>query len=188
MKNILIIGAVGHGPSIAEVLQFHINDFNIVGFLDDSKRPGSDVGRYKVLDRADNLSQYLNIADSIIVGIGNNEIRKAFINDGIAAGFEFPTVIHPRAVISPSSVIGKGTAIMANAIVGANTILGAGVIVNSGANIDHDCIAEDFSHLGANACMAGGSRLGNSAWLYPGVVLSYSTTVGPGKIINTSER
>lgn len=73
---------------------------------------------------------------------------------------------------------------MANEIVGANTILGAGVIVNSGANIDHDCIA----HLGTNACMAGCSRLGNSVWLYLGVVLSYSTIVGPGKIINTSER
>lgn len=76
---------------------------------------------------------------------------------------------------------------MAGAIIGTEARLGIGSIVNCGAVVDHHATVEDFGHLGVNASMAGGTRLGRGAWMQAGSTLAYgavvpsSITVGPGE-------
>lgn len=182
MKKLLIIGAGGHGRSVAEAV-LATGSHEIVGFVDDGAAKLARVWQFPVLGTTADLSTWRAQADSAIVAIGNNAAREALCNRLLQAGFELATIIHPRAIVSPRASIGAGSAIMAGAIVGTEATLGCGVIVNSGAVVDHHAQVHDYGHLGVNACMAGGSVLGRSAWLQAGAALGYGVKIEDGTVI-----
>lgn len=189
MKRLLIVGAGGHGRSVAEAV-LAAGVFQLAGFLDDAAPDGCRVWDWPVLGSTAELANGRQHADAAIVAIGNNCLREELHQRLYAAGFELATVVHPKAIVSPRACIGLGSAIMAGAIVGTGAQLGAGVIVNCGAVVDHDCRVDDFGHLGVNAAMAGGSVLGRGAWMQAGSVLGYGAMVeagvvlGPGEAVN----
>jgi sugar O-acyltransferase (sialic acid O-acetyltransferase NeuD family) len=180
--KLIIVGAGGHGRALAEAVNLK-NDFELVGFVDDSWPDNTLVWKYPILGKIADLSQYREKADWAVVAIGNNKLRSELTARLIDVGFEIATVVHPASIVSPSAVIGCGTVIMAGAIIGTEAKLGIGVIVNSGANVDHHCVVGDFGHLGVNACMAGGSSLGVGTWIQAGSALGYGVKVAPSTVI-----
>ena len=172
MKRLLIVGAGGHGRSLAEAV-LGAGKFKLVGFVDDAASNLQHVWDLPVFGTTADLASYREYAEAAIVAIGNNRLREELQKRLYAAGFELATVVHPKAIVSPRAVIDAGCAIMAGAIVGTEAELGAGVIVNCGAVVDHHGRVEDFGHLGVNAAMAGGTVLGRGAWMQAGSVLSY---------------
>lgn len=178
VPRLLIIGAGGHGRSVAEAV-LTAGIFELAGFVDDAAPGLAQVWGYPVLGTAGDVSAYRSHADAAIVAVGNNAVREALCHKVLAAGFELATVLHPRAIVSPRAVIGAGSAVMAGAIVGTEAQLVVGVIINCGVVVDHDAQVHDFAHLGVNAGMAGGSVLGRSAWLQAGVTLGYGAKVAP---------
>ena len=183
MKRLLIVGAGGHGRSVAEAV-LAAGKYELVGFVDDAAPSLQCVWDLPVFGAtADLTSYYGQYADAAIVAIGNNRLREELQQRLYAAGFEPATVVHPKAIVSPRAVVGAGCAIMAGAIVGTEAHLGAGVIVNCGAVVDHHCRIEDFGHLGINAGMAGGAVLGRGAWMQAGAVLGYGVKVEAGVVL-----
>ena len=182
LRRLLIVGAGGHGRSVAEAV-LASGTFEVAGFLDDAAPASTLVSGYLVLGTTDDVSAYRTQADVAIVAIGNSALREALSNRLMAAGYELATVMHPRAIVSPSAVVGQGSAIMAGAIVGTEARLGCGVIVNCGAVVDHDAQVQDYSHLGVNACISGGSALGRSAWMQAGSALGYGVKVADGVVL-----
>ncbi len=181
-RSLLIVGAGGHGRSVAEAV-LAAGFYEVAGFVDDAAPALKQVGGYPLLGTTHDVNAYRTHADAAIVAIGNNALREALCNRLVAAGFELVTVVHPRASVSPSAVIGPGSAIMAGAIVGTEARLGCGVIVNCGAVVDHDAQVHDYGHLGVNACMSGGAVLGRSAWLQAGSALGYGVKVADGVVL-----
>lgn len=186
--RLLIIGAGGHGRSVAEAAELS-GTFDVSGFLDDGLPVGQSVlmssilGTICGLGSVDHLRRYRTACDQAIVAVGNNAVREKLMQQLISMGFDLATVIHPRAFISPSAVVGMGSAVMAGAIVGTEAQLGIGVIVNCGAVVDHHAKVEDFGHLGVSACMAGGSILGRNAWMQAGCALGYGVEVPAGAVL-----
>ena len=181
-KRLLIIGAGGHGRSVAETV-IAAGDFELMGFIDDAAPGLTNVWDRPVLGTTANLALCRPHADAAIVAIGHNALREALSDKLVEAGFELVSVIHPKAIVSPSAIIGAGSAIMAGAIVGTEAKLGRGVIVNCGAVVDHHAQVDDFGHLGVHACMAGGTMLGRAAWLQAGVALGYNTNISAGTVL-----
>ena len=186
MKRLLIVGAGGHGRSVAEAV-LAAGSYKVVGFVDDAASALQHVWALPVFGATADLTSYREYADVAIVAMGNNRLREELHGRLTVAGFELATVVHPKAVVSPRAVIGAGCAIMAGAIVGTEAQLGAGVIVNCGAVVDHDCRVDDFGHLGVNAAMAGSSVLGRSAWMQAGSVLGYGAIVEAGRVLGPGE-
>jgi sugar O-acyltransferase (sialic acid O-acetyltransferase NeuD family) len=186
MQRLLIVGAGGHGRSVAEVVMAN-GSLDVAGFIDDAASRLDRVFGLPVLGPIAALQSYRDRAEAAIVAIGNNRMREDLQGRLRAAGFELATAVHSRAIISPSAVIGAGCAIMAGAIVGAEAVLGDGVIVNSGAVVDHHCRVEDFGHLGTNASMAGGAVLGRGAWMQAGSAIGYAVHVAPGDILEPGQ-
>lgn len=182
MKRLMIVGAGGHGRSVAEAV-LAAGKYKLVGFVDDAAPSQQYVWEWPVFGAAADLARYRQHADAAIVAIGNNRLREQLHQMLCTAGFELATVIHPKAIVSPRAVIGAGSAIMAGAIVGTEAELGAGVIINCAAVVDHHCQVEDFGHLSVNAGMAGGSVLGRSAWMQVGSVLGYGVKVASGFVL-----
>jgi sugar O-acyltransferase (sialic acid O-acetyltransferase NeuD family) len=180
--RLLVLGAGGHGRSIAEAAEL-TGVFQVVGFLDDSLPVGELVLGYPILGLVASLATNHLVCDQAIVAIGNNSIREALMQRLAEVGIEVATLIHPRASVSPRAVVGKGSTVMASAVVGTEAHLGVGAIVNCGAVVDHHARVEDFGHLGVNACMAGGSVLGRRAWMQAGSSLGYGVVVSAGYIL-----
>lgn len=180
--RLLVVGAGGHGRSVAEVAELS-GQFEVVGFLDDSLPSGEKVLNVPVLGNVISLASHLGAFDQVIVAIGNNTMRERLLQQLTLVGVELATLIHPRAIVSPSVVLGAGSVVMAGAIVGTEAHLGIGVIVNCGAVVDHHATVEDFGHLGVNSSMAGGTVLGHSAWLQAGATLGYGVHVSANTVI-----
>lgn len=176
MRCLLIVGAGGHGRSVAEAA-LATGNFDTLGFVDDAAQTVTQVWDYPVWGTTSNLTRYRIHADVAIVALGNNALREKLCEQLQAAGFELATIIHPSAIVSPRAKIGTATVIMAGAIVGTEACLGKGVIINSGAIVDHHAQVHDYGHLGVNACVAGGAVLGRGAWIQAGSALGYGVKV-----------
>jgi sugar O-acyltransferase (sialic acid O-acetyltransferase NeuD family) len=185
-NKLLIIGAGGHGRSLAEAVLAE-NIFGIACFVDDNASIDTTIFGFPVLGVTADLSLLTDKASHVIVAIGHNALRQQLCQQAVSLGFKLATVIHPRAIVSPSAIIGDGVAIMAGAIVGTEARLGIGAIVNCGAVVDHHAKVEDFGHLGVNACMAGGSVLGAGAWMQAGSSLGYGVTVASNQVLLPSQ-
>ncbi len=182
MRRLLIVGAGGHGRSVAEAA-LAAGEFELAGFVDDAAPGLTSVWNFAVLGTAADVRRYRAHADHAIVAVGNNAVRESLCNSLLAAGFELATIVHPRAMVSPRAVIGPGSTIMAGAIVGTEARLGCGVIVNCGAVVDHNAQVHDYAHLAVNAAMAGGSELGRSAWMQAGAALGYGVKVAAAVVL-----
>ena len=147
MKQLLIIGAGGHGQVVKEIAE--ACGYVIIDFLDDNA-PNA-VG--KINDAPYKAANY----DGVIVGIGNNAIRRSITEQlEKVEGINNATLIHPTAFVSSSAIIGKGTVVEPHAIINAKSTIGEGCIISVGAIVDHDCSIGPFSHINAGAvCMAG---------------------------------
>jgi sugar O-acyltransferase (sialic acid O-acetyltransferase NeuD family) len=184
-QRLLIIGAGGHGRSVAEAVSLR-GDFEIVGFVDDGAAVG-DVFGNPILGPISRLDELKRMADSVVVAIGRNTIREELFNRARALGYRLPVITHPASFVSPSAVLGAGTVVMAGAQVGVEAVIGQGVIVNTSAVVDHHCVVEDFGHLGTNACMAGGAVLGRGAWMQAGSAIGYTVRVAASEVLEVGE-
>lgn len=184
--RLLVVGAGGHGRSVAEAAELS-GQFKLIGFLDDSIPAGNTLFGQPVLGTISSLAAHQSVCDQVIVAIGNNVVRERLVLQLDDNGFALATVIHPLAFVSPSAVIGRGSAVMAGGIVGTEARLGVGAIVNCGAVVDHHSIVEDYGHLGVNASMAGGTVLGHGAWMQAGSAVGYGVKIGPSVIIAPGE-
>lgn len=185
-KRIIVVGAGGHGRSVAEAILLLGQD-ELVGFVDDGADANAKVWTYPILGRTDSLRALRALANAVVVAIGNNAVREKVHAQARDVGFELLTVIHPTAFVSPTATLGAGCAVMAGAVVGTEAQFGEGVIVNCGATVDHHCRVDAFGHLGVNACMAGGSVLGHRAWMQAGSTLGYGVQVEDGAVLSPGE-
>ena len=185
-KRVIVIGAGGHGRSVAEAILLLGRD-ELIGFVDDGADANAKVWGQPILGGTDSLHTLRALADTVVVAIGNNTAREKLHARVLDIGFELLNVIHPAAFVSPTATLGAGCTVMAGAVVGTEAELGEGVIVNCGATIDHNCRVDAFGHLGVNACMAGGSWLGHHAWMQAGSTLGCGMRIEASAVLAPSE-
>jgi sugar O-acyltransferase (sialic acid O-acetyltransferase NeuD family) len=183
MERILILGAGGHGRSVAEAIELS-GHYRIYGFLDDHWPSSAAVWEYPVVGRMDSIANHLAAIDAVVVAIGNNMLRQQLIKDAMSYGVKLANVIHPSAWVSPRARLGQGVVVMAGAVVGTDAELGDGVIVNCRAVVDHDGRLGDCSHIGVGVSLAGGVHVGTTAFLQAGSAVGAGGQVEPGAIIS----
>lgn len=185
MDRLPIVGAGGHGRSVAEAVA--AGQYSLAGFVDDTAPSLSYVWEWPVFGTMAGLAGYRQHADVAVDAIGNNRLREELHRSLDAAGFRLATVIYPKAIVSPRIMTGAGSVIMAGSIIGTEVQLGVGVIVNCGAVVDHHCRTDDFGHLGVNAGMAGGSVLSRGTWMQAGSVLGSGIKIDAGLVLEAGE-
>ena len=111
MKNVIIIGAGGHGAEIFEYIQYDNLirgiELNLIGFLDDNP---SNYACYKlsapliggIKDHA------IRSECHYIIGIANLTYRRKIVEQYLSRGAKFVSAIHHSAYVSPSAFIGNG--------------------------------------------------------------------------------
>ena len=182
-KNLIIIGAGGHGQAVAD-LAISLDKFEKISFLDDSYPENVAALGFPIVGKSIDLFKNKVDFDACFVAIGNNEARKKLIDKIIESELPLVSLIHPKAWVSSFASIGAGCAIMAGAVVSTNAKLGVGVLINANATVDHDCILGDFSHLGVGGQLAGGVMIGNCALLKTGCTVGCGVKVNPKEVFS----
>ncbi len=174
-RQLIILGAGGHGRVCAEVAE--LNGYQKVIFLDDKPVPGLPVA-----GTLEKIPEYIDNS-SFFVAIGNNRIRKEYIELINKLGGDLITLIHPHSFVSKTASFGKGSVIMAGAVVQADAYIGSGVIINTCSSVDHDCHIGDYSHVAVGAHLAGAVLIGESTFIGASCAISNNLSITGGCII-----
>ncbi|MCC5803208.1 acetyltransferase [Rossellomorea vietnamensis] len=188
MKNkLLIIGASGHGKVVADIA-LKMKRWQSVVFLDDDENIKTTMG-IEVIGKSIEAFELINDYD-ILVGIGNNAIRKKIQENLETKGATLPVLIHPTAIVGEEVCIAPGTVVMAGAVINCCTNIGKGCIINTAATIDHDNIIGDYVHVSPGSHLAGSVKVGQQTWLGIGSIVSNNLNitnnciVGAGAVVN----
>lgn len=186
MKNLIIVGAGGHGKVLADIA-LKMKKWDKVMFIDDivQKKTIMDLD---VIGNIDNAILYKNKAD-FVVGIGDNCNREKIQCILEKKGLSIASVIHPSAVIGADVKIKRGTVVMAGAIINSSSEIGKGCIINTNCNIDHDNILDDFIHISPGVNLAGTIKIGKKSWVGIGstvknnVNICEDVVIGAGAVV-----
>ncbi|MFS0836760.1 acetyltransferase [Paenibacillus sp. 1P03SA] len=195
MKDIIIIGAGGHGRETAQLIK-DINEnqpaWKLLGFIDDrAELQGKQVNGIDVIGTISRLADPLLTHAHLICAIGDSRIRRHIITkiDAIHSSYKYATLIHPTAVVGERVRIGEGTMICAHCVITTDIVIGRHVIVNYCSSIGHDSLLEGEVTVLPGARISGsvhlgkGSSIGSGAVVLPGINVGEETIVGAGAVV-----
>ena len=148
-QDLIIIGAGNVGGFLALNQDLFVEEFNIIGFLDDDQNKiGEKYWNFPVLGPVSEINKYHD--KSIAIGI-SNPITKKKILEKIGEKYHFPNFISHNAWISNKVKIGKG------------------VIIYPGVSINHESEISDFVVINMNCAIGHNSTIKKCCALAPGV-------------------
>jgi sugar O-acyltransferase (sialic acid O-acetyltransferase NeuD family) len=194
MKDVIIIGAGGHGTEIDEYIKFSqkitgLKVLNVIGFLDDNP---ANYASYKLsAPLMGSIKDHKIVKGKYyLIGIANPKYRKLFIEKYKTEGAEFVSFFHCNAIISESAIIGAGTIIGPNANIGPNVKIGNYNLINSRCSLGHDTIIGDYNFISPNVCFSGFSKVGddnlfgiNSATI-PNISIGNRNKIAAGMVLD----
>lgn len=185
MQNIIIIGAGGHSRSVIDILE-SLNEYKILGLVDNQLKPGSVVGEYTVIGSDLDLKKLQTSSKFAFIAIG--QIKNPFLRSEIYKNlrkldFDLPIVISPSAIVSDKSEIGDGTVVMNGAIINAGAKIGSNCIINTGAIVEHDVNIGDNTHISTNSVINGNASVGKFTFVGSGSVIRNDISVGDECIV-----
>ncbi|MEX0289007.1 MAG: NeuD/PglB/VioB family sugar acetyltransferase [Flavobacteriaceae bacterium] len=192
MKNVIVIGASGHGSVVLDCLEQE-GKYNVIGFVDSFKKKGRKQNGYEILGSEYDLPYLVEKFNLFggIVAIGDNWTRSLVVKKimNIVPDFHFISTIHPNAIVGKDVTIGKGTVIVPGAIVNANSIIADHCIINTNSSLGHDGFMADFTSLASGVCTGGNFSLGKYSAISLGanvienIAVGEHTVVGAGSLV-----
>jgi len=194
MRDIIIIGASGHGAEIDEYIRYSnkVNgktEMKVAGFLDDNP---DNYSRYKLsAPLIGPVADHIVIKDVFyIIGIANLKYRKSIVEKLRSSGASFLSFVHPTAYVSESAELGEGTIVGPNANLGPNVRVGNFTLINSRCSLGHDTIVGDFNFISPNVCFSGFTEVGgenlfgiNSSTI-PGIKVGSRNRIAAGMVLD----
>jgi UDP-N-acetylbacillosamine N-acetyltransferase len=158
--------------------------YEVVGLVDDVNPARRDLPGGSVIGASDVLpGQLASGISAIIIGIGDNAVRRRLATRARRLGFELACALHPRATIAPTVRIGAGTVVMAGVVINAGAAIGDNVIINTSASVDHDCLIGDGVHICPGTHLAGNVTVGDGTFVGIGSSVRERVTVGRMSVI-----
>jgi len=183
--KVVIWGAGGHAKVVSEIIS-HYSNYEIVGYIDNTiQRKAQEVLHdIPIYGDLDDVPVH-KTAPSIVVAIGNTAVRRKIVETVQEKGFNFASVIHPRAHVAKDVTIGNGTVVMAAAVINSASVIGNHVIINTSSSIDHDCTIGDFAHIAPGAHLGGWVNIGENSFVGLGSSIRDRVTIGSGVTVGT---
>jgi len=187
LKNILIIGARGHGKEIAQIihdLNLKAPFFKILGFIDDDKGlKWVNVLEHKVLGTRKEIITNTEESVNFAMGIGD-PLKKKDIVIGISLGQDrWPCLVHPSVRMTDSIGFEEGTIIFPGVVLSTDINLGKHVCINTLTSISHDVTVGDYSTINPGCMINGHVEIGACTYIGSGAIVKDEVRIGEGAII-----
>lgn len=181
MRDIVIIGAGGHGVEIAWLARRCGR--KIKGFLDNTlEKQNTKVMGIDVLGPLTTAIQYTEC--EFIIAIGNPRSRKKIVDTFFSTQqFLFATLIDPSAVLGDNIKIGHGSMVCAGSVLTVNINIGEHCIVNINSTLSHGVELGNFVTIAPNAALSGDVKLGNITEIGANAVLREKLIVKEGAMV-----
>jgi acetyltransferase EpsM len=183
---LIIFGGGGHGKTIIDLVR-SLGTYRIVGIIDDTLPPGSEVIGVPVLGGAASLVEWrvrgIRMAVNAVGGIGNVAVRIKVFEMLEKAGFVCPVLVHPSAVVERSARLDPGVQVCALVYVGSDARIGYGTLINTGAIVHHDCAIGKVVNLSPGATLAGNVHVENHAQIGMRATINMKITIGEGAML-----
>lgn len=177
-EKILIYGASGFGREVAWLVQMCKDDKYVACFIDDDvKKHGTLLNAIPVLSLEQVLGEHPD--GKIVAGVGDPRLRQTLMMRAALHGFNFATIIHPKAEMSRWIEIGVGSTICAGSILTTNIVLGDHVQINLGCTIGHDVVMGNYATLAPGVHISGFVHIGQRVYMGSGAVVINGTKNEP---------
>ncbi|KEF38873.1 sugar O-acyltransferase, sialic acid O-acetyltransferase NeuD family [Schinkia azotoformans MEV2011] len=166
MKDLIIVGAGGHGREVLEWI-LDINEvkptWNVLGFIDDDeKKLDEKKSKYKVIGK---ISEWvIEENQCFALGIASPQIKEKVTCQLLERGAEFVSVVHPTVRIAESATYGDGLVAYPYSAIGPDAKVGDFVTLLS-TKIGHDASVGDYTTISSNCGVNGGVILGKRVFL-----------------------
>ena len=178
--KILIFGARSFAEEVAD-LAAEVPGLCVVGYVENLER-----GRLEMLHGLPVywIDDVVGLAKThkAVCGLGTT-LRRELILQAKQMGFEFTSMVHPRAWVSATAVIGEGSIVSAGSVVAARTVVGDHVVVNRCASIGHHVNIQNYTNIGPGSHIGGGCKIGSGVYIGIGATLIDHVDIGSGSVI-----
>jgi sugar O-acyltransferase (sialic acid O-acetyltransferase NeuD family) len=193
MRDLVIVGAGGHGREVLDVLEaVNAADarWNFLGFLDDGAGNGARLRRRNASIIGE-VRQLRHLDADFVMGIGDSDARSRVSALAAKAGRRAAVLVHPAATLGSDVQLGPGVVVCAGARLTTNVRLGQHTHVNVNGVVSHDCRLGEFVTLSPGALVNGSVTLedhvllGTAAVVTPGRTVGARTWVGAGAVVTS---
>jgi len=188
MKNIILIGGGNQAHYTIDIIEKQ-NQYNIVGIIDSIHDIGSEIHGYEVIGRQENIKKIVNKYNVFggVITIGDNFIRYKVAEEILSqiSDFNFINAIHPSVIIGKDVEIGKGVVAMAGCIFNPKSKIGNFCFFATGAQVEHDCVFEDYSSISAGSITGGYVVVGKFSAITLGVTIFDRVKIGRNSVVGS---
>ncbi|MGV9003519.1 NeuD/PglB/VioB family sugar acetyltransferase [Flavobacterium sp.] len=178
-QKLLIVGAGSVGKFIAYNIDNFIQEFEIIGFLDDDVfKQNSLIADVKVLGAVSMLEEYSNKNIAIVWGIAFPSIKNKLANSFEHLSFNYPNFISKNAWISKGVTFGKGCIIYPGNSINYETKILDFVVMNMNCAVGHNCTIGSFTSLSPGVNLGGNTNIGNDVELGIGCATLQGVSIG----------
>lgn len=179
-KPVIILGAKGIGPSVAEI--FKSNQVEVFCFLDDDKSMhNTEIDYISVLGNTDDdgFLKYIGKKCDAFVAEDSMKARKKMVNLLNDRRKVMPVnALHAQAIVSDSAHLGYGNFIDARVVIGANAKVPNHCILHAGAIIEYNVELGEFVQVGAGSQLNSGVIVGDETFIGSGVTVVAGVKIG----------
>ncbi|MBB4634518.1 acetyltransferase [Longimicrobium terrae] len=185
VQPLVIVGAGGHGREMAALVA-EINAaaprWELLGFVDDGREPGTAVGDSRVLGGAEWLLNS-TIAPHVVLGLGSPALKRRLAERLRPRVAGFPALVHPGVTLHPSARVGEGVQVCAGCVVTVDLEIGAFATLNRLCTVSHDCRVGEYATLAPGVLLAGAVHVGEGADLGIGCSVIQGVRIGAWSIV-----
>ena len=186
-RPLIILGISGNALDFLDVLEAINADrptWDLVGFLDDVREPGSTYHGVEILGPLARAADFRRCWFVNAIGSDRSFRRRAELVAATGLGDHFfASLVHPGASVSRRARVGAGTVVNVGASVGGEVEVGRHVTLGPNTTIGHNAAVGDFAVVAAGATVSGFVRLGRGCYVGAGSAVKQQVEVGPGALV-----
>jgi sugar O-acyltransferase (sialic acid O-acetyltransferase NeuD family) len=187
MRPLIILGTGGSAHDaldIVEAINAVTPTWNVAGFLDDTRPPGSEHLGWPVLGRVSDAGRFADPLFVNVIGSDKSYRRRPEIvaSTGVAPE-RFATLVHPLAGVSSRARLGRGVVVNHGVSVAGGVVVGDHVCLCPGVIVGHDTTIGDFALLAPAAVVSGFVTVGRGCYIGAAASIRQQVTVGEQALV-----